>query len=214
MPFVGFMILVACNGAQRPVAPNPRRLSDPSALSTEGGPIRPSTQAAPEPWGLGGDDSLGAYQYLLAEPALRLGDRCGISGEVTELWKALSQLVAADDAAMLRDLSVRASTLEARAAAIVGLTKLRRLSNVEARGSLTALQGTLTVCDGCSALPCEFENPIAMASPFERTAGAVCRALKELASSRCPPEAASAAETLRDALTDSLQLQLPVIVDW
>lgn len=69
-------------------------------------------------------------------------------------------------------------------------------------------------CASPLLLPCEFENPIAMVSPFERTAGAVSRALKELASSRCPPEAASAAETLRDALTDSLELQLPVIVDW
>jgi hypothetical protein len=69
-------------------------------------------------------------------------------------------------------------------------------------------------CASALLLPCEFENPIAMVSPFERTAGAVSRALNELASSRCPPEAASAAETLRDALTDSLELQLPVIVDW
>jgi hypothetical protein len=69
-------------------------------------------------------------------------------------------------------------------------------------------------CASALLLPCEFENPIAMVSPFERTAGAVSRALKELASSRCPPEAASAAETLRSALTDALELRLPVIVDW
>jgi len=69
-------------------------------------------------------------------------------------------------------------------------------------------------CASTLLLTCEFEDPIAMVSPFERTAGAVRRALHELASSRCPPEATSAAETLRDALTDSLELQLPVIVDW
>jgi hypothetical protein len=63
-------------------------------------------------------------------------------------------------------------------------------------------------------VPCEFNDPIPMVSPFERTAGAVTRALKELASSRCPPEAVSAAETLRNALTDALELRLPVIIDW
>lgn len=69
-------------------------------------------------------------------------------------------------------------------------------------------------CASALLLPCEFKHPIDMVSPFERTVGAASRALNELASLRYPPEATSAAETLRDALTDSLELQLPLIVDW
>ncbi len=69
-------------------------------------------------------------------------------------------------------------------------------------------------CTATLFLPCDFEEPVALVSPFERTAGAAGRALQELASSTCPPEAASAIEMLREALTDSLRLRLPLIVDW
>jgi hypothetical protein len=75
-------------------------------------------------------------------------------------------------------------------------------------------RGGASHCASPLLLPCEFKHPIGMVSPFERIAGAASGALDELASSRFPPEAAYAAETLRHALTDSLELQLPVIVDW
>jgi len=69
-------------------------------------------------------------------------------------------------------------------------------------------------CTSTLLLPCEFKQPIAMVTPFERTAGAVNGAFEELASGKYPHEAASAAETLRAALADSLELKLPIIVDW
>jgi hypothetical protein len=69
----------------------------------------------------------------------------------------------------------------------------------------------------CSApllLPCDFESPLSLTSPFERVAGATNRALQELARTKCPAAAISAAETLRQALEDSVELRLPLIVDW
>lgn len=85
-----------------------------------------------------------------------------------------------------------------------------------ARRSFFGLKPSTTQshCASSLLLPCDFAQPVTLVSPFERTAGASAQALRELASSPCPPEAASAADTLREALTDSLRLRLPIIVDW
>jgi hypothetical protein len=63
-------------------------------------------------------------------------------------------------------------------------------------------------------LPCELDVPIQMSSPLERTAGSAKRALAELARAKLPKEAASAAETLEQAIADSIELSLPLIVDY
>jgi hypothetical protein len=53
-----------------------------------------------------------------------------------------------------------------------------------------------------------------MTAPLERDAGSTAQALGELARGGHPDEARSAAETLRQALEDSIALGLPMIVDW
>jgi hypothetical protein len=63
-------------------------------------------------------------------------------------------------------------------------------------------------------LPCDFESPFDMTSPFERLSGAVAGALRELEQRSHPADAESAAETLRDGLRDAERLRLPLIVDW
>jgi hypothetical protein len=74
-------------------------------------------------------------------------------------------------------------------------------------------RATLSHCASPLLLPCDFETPVALVTPFVRTAGAASQALREL-ESPCPPEAEAAAQTLRDALADALRLRLPIIVDW
>jgi hypothetical protein len=71
----------------------------------------------------------------------------------------------------------------------------------------------LSHCASPLLMPCDFKTPVALVTPFERTAGAASQALREL-ESPCPPEARAAAQTLRDALADALRLRLPIIVDW
>jgi hypothetical protein len=63
-------------------------------------------------------------------------------------------------------------------------------------------------------LPIEFDAPLGMTSPFERTAGSTPRALRELDGMRASRSAESAAETLKCALRDSAEIRLPMIVDW
>jgi predicted HAD superfamily phosphohydrolase len=60
----------------------------------------------------------------------------------------------------------------------------------------------------------DFESPTAMTSPFDRTVGSTNRALRELAEMRATDLTLGAAETLTQALADSAQLHLPMIVDW
>ena len=68
-------------------------------------------------------------------------------------------------------------------------------------------------CTSQVILPCDFQDPIPLTSPFERIAGSTTQALKELASCKFPDTARAAAGTLRDALEDSAELRLPLIVD-
>lgn len=51
---------------------------------------------------------------------------------------------------MLWDLSARASTTESRAAAVIGLAKLRTISYADGRHLLRHMPGTLTICEGSS----------------------------------------------------------------
>jgi hypothetical protein len=89
-----------------------------------------------------------AYQELLLSPKQALGTVCGPTGGPTKAWSALSELVNANRTDMLSDLSIRATTTEARAAAIVGLAKLRSISYANAEYMLRRLPGTLTTCKG------------------------------------------------------------------
>ena len=69
-------------------------------------------------------------------------------------------------------------------------------------------------CTATLFLPCDFEQPIAMNSPIECSAGSTDRALLELAAWKKPKaEAAEAAATLRATLEASHRLRLPLIVD-
>jgi hypothetical protein len=63
-------------------------------------------------------------------------------------------------------------------------------------------------------LPCAFDDPVEMVSPFERLVGSARHALRELSENELPSDAADAAETLRAALEDATELGLPLIVDW
>ncbi len=62
-------------------------------------------------------------------------------------------------------------------------------------------------------LPCEFEQPLRMASPFERVAGSAPRAIRELAAPTWSKETNSARDTLLAALEDARTLRLPMFVD-
>lgn len=63
-------------------------------------------------------------------------------------------------------------------------------------------------------VPCDFEDPIPLTSPFERIAGSTTQALVELSRGGIPDPARTAAETLAAALKDSAEVRLPLIVDW
>lgn len=89
-----------------------------------------------------------AYRQLLQSPEQALGTACGPTGGATTTWSALSDLVNANRTDMLRDLSTRAATTEARAAAIIGLAKVRSVSYGNAEYLLQRLPGTLTTCVG------------------------------------------------------------------
>lgn len=89
-----------------------------------------------------------AYEELLLSPKQALGTVCGPTGGPTKAWSAVSQIVNSNRADMLRDLSIRATTTEARAAAIVGLAKLRSISYANAEHMLRGLPGMLTICMG------------------------------------------------------------------
>jgi hypothetical protein len=62
-------------------------------------------------------------------------------------------------------------------------------------------------------LPCEFETPVELTTPLERTAGSAKRALQEL-TGKLPTAATSAAATLREAIEACLDVRLPMIVDY
>jgi hypothetical protein len=97
-----------------------------------------------------------AYTDLLRSTKNALGTGCGATGTPTRTWTALSELVRADRSDMLRDLSIRATTTAARAAAIIGLAKLRSVSYAHAEDMLRRLPGTVDTCAGIdehSALP-------------------------------------------------------------
>ena len=91
---------------------------------------------------------ISAYKGLLLSPKQALGTACGPAGSPTDAWSALSELVNANRADMLRDLSTRATTAEARAAAIIGLAKLRSVSYANAEYMLRRLPGTLALLPG------------------------------------------------------------------
>jgi len=93
--------------------------------------------------------SFAAYKLLLIAPSLVVGDRCGVAGEPTAVWQALTSLVHARETAILRDLSARASTFEGRGAAVIGLVKLGAISKGEASALLASLHGSITTCAGC-----------------------------------------------------------------
>jgi hypothetical protein len=63
-------------------------------------------------------------------------------------------------------------------------------------------------------LPCTFDSPFSMTSPFDRVTGSVDAALHELEGRGWKEESADARETLRSALDDAARLSLPMIVDW
>lgn len=69
-------------------------------------------------------------------------------------------------------------------------------------------------CASSLFLPLTFSSPFPIVEPLERTCGSTPVALKELASAAFMPAAANAAATLREALQDSMTLQMPMIVDW
>lgn len=180
--WIAFVALLFAPAACSKVTPSmsstrPDRSAAPVATQASAtirsNPSLPTVFNKSEPWARAGADSLTAYNFLLTETPLRLGDRCGIGGEVTDLWSSLSRLVNAGETAMLRDLTMHATTIEARAAAIIGLVKLRRVSKTEAQATLGALRGTLTTCTGCiasrnvppSAIVDLFELPLADQSP-------------------------------------------------
>jgi hypothetical protein len=62
-------------------------------------------------------------------------------------------------------------------------------------------------------LPCKFDNPFKMSSPFKRVTGSVSAAIAELESGSWSEGAGSARETLHAALRDAAELRLPMIVD-
>ena len=92
--------------------------------------------------------TVSAYEYLLVAANLALGDQCGPELGSTSAWRALSILVHDQRLAMLWDLSARASAPESRAAAVIGLAKLRTISYADGRDLLRHTQGTVTICKG------------------------------------------------------------------
>jgi hypothetical protein len=62
-------------------------------------------------------------------------------------------------------------------------------------------------------LPCELAAPFDMAEPLSVLAGSSPRALEQLRRVEWPAEAQPAAQTMVEAIADSLRLQLPLIVD-
>lgn len=74
-----------------------------------------------------------AYEYLLVTSDVALGVQCGPELGATSVWRALSVLVQDRRAAMLWDLSARAGAPESRAAAVIGLAKLRTISFADGR---------------------------------------------------------------------------------
>jgi hypothetical protein len=90
-----------------------------------------------------------AYYHLLGAPDLVVGERCGISGDMRELWLDLSELVRTRQVAAIWDLTARASTREGRVAGVIGLVKLHAASPRNAEAMLRGIFGTITVCEGC-----------------------------------------------------------------
>jgi len=92
--------------------------------------------------------TVSAYEYLLVTRDLALGDECGPELGATSAWRALSVLVHDRRPAMLWDLSARASAPESRAAAVIGLAKLRTISHADGRDLLRHMPGIVTICKG------------------------------------------------------------------
>lgn len=92
--------------------------------------------------------TVSAYEYLLVTANLTLGVQCGPELGSTSVWRALSVLVQDGRSAMLWDLSARASSPESRAAAVIGLAKLRTISHADGRDLLCHMPGTVAVCKG------------------------------------------------------------------
>lgn len=92
--------------------------------------------------------SVAAYEALLVTTELALGDECGPELGATRVWRALSVLVHDQRTEILWDLATRASAPESRAAAVIGLAKLRTISYVEAGDLLRDMPGSVTICKG------------------------------------------------------------------
>jgi hypothetical protein len=89
-----------------------------------------------------------AYKQLLVDRDLALGDECGPELGSTSAWRALSVLVHDERSAMLWDLTARANSSASRAAAVIGLAKLRTISYADAGDLLRHITGTVKVCKG------------------------------------------------------------------
>jgi len=81
-----------------------------------------------------------------SEKSLRAGALLALGS--TSAWRALSVLVHDNRSAMLWDLTARARVPEGRAAAIIGLAKLRTISYADARDLLVHLPGMVYICEG------------------------------------------------------------------
>ena len=90
-----------------------------------------------------------AYYHLLVGPDLVVGESCGITGDMRDVWLDVSDLVRARQTAAMWDLTVRASTREGRVAGVIGLVKLHAATSRDAETMLRRISGTITVCEGC-----------------------------------------------------------------
>lgn len=96
------------------------------------------------------ESAVSAYEQLLVSADVALGDQCGPELGPTSVWRDLSVLVHDRRSAMLWDLTSRASAVESRAAAVIGLAKLRTISYAEAGDLLRRMPGTIAVCKGAT----------------------------------------------------------------
>lgn len=151
LPIAAASLLLSCSGATRNADPvigsslssadNSSYESRPASTKPPPAPNLSLSEGAPT-------KTISAYEYLLVTTTLALGVQCGPELGSTDAWRALSVLVQDSRSAMLWDLSARATATESRAAAIVGLAKLRTISQADGRDLLRHMPGTIMICEG------------------------------------------------------------------
>ena len=124
---------------------NPSRSTSDESMPSAGKPPPELNQALADG---ASERTVSAYEHLLVTADLVLGDECGPELGSTSAWRALSILVHDRRPAMLWDLTARARAPESRAAAVIGLAKLRTISYADGRDLLRHMPGTLTICRG------------------------------------------------------------------